>query len=152
MNIRKGFTMLELIIVIAIVALLTSGMTATYSAFLVRNEVSTTGWKMVDAFNRARVYAMMGRLDKEWGVHFETSKFVLFEGSSYNAADPTNQLFPILSGYQFTNINLNGGGSNVIFNKISGETDEYGSVDIVSLDGSSSETIDVNKVGRINTL
>lgn len=148
-NIR-GFTLLELIIVISITVIITSAIMPIYSGFLVRNQVKTNIWRMMDGINRARFNALTGRDNESWGVHFETNEYVLFKGTTYVAVDPTNEIFTLPSILRLSSINLNGAGNEIIFEKITADTIGYGAVTIEDLKSYETNTISVNEVGRIN--
>ena len=147
---EKGITTLEILLVIGIIVLIGAATVGSYSSFLTRNASATITWDVTDALRRARVQAMSGRFDTDWGVHFEADSYVLFQGSTYSASEPSNEDFELPAGYSIDSISLNGGGSNIIFNQVDGDTEEYGSVTVVSTEGGNSKVISVNAAGTIN--
>ncbi len=145
---ENGFTLVEAIIAIAIIGVL-SGLSVPYfNSFLARNELKNESLKVVDALRTARIRAITGHSDSAWGVHFESNKYVVFKGNAYNASDPFNSetVFPAVLSFATTT--LNGGGSDVIFNKISGETSQYGTTTIQN-DINESNDIVINRIGMI---
>ncbi len=148
LNPKHGFTVIEVLIAIAIVGVLSSLSVAYFNSFLARNELKNESLKIVDMLRRARGQAMAGQDDSQWGVHFETGKYVLFRGSSYSAGDSFNEEITLPAVLTISAITLNGSGSEVIFSKIRGETSQYGTTTI-SNDINESKNIVINSVGNI---
>jgi prepilin-type N-terminal cleavage/methylation domain-containing protein len=147
---KRGVTLIELLLVIGIMAIIVSATLPLYSVFLVRNEVKTTSWDVVDALNRAKIHSMTGRDNQEWGVHFDSSAYTLFKGGAYSPTDPANEIYNLNSSIFVGGVLLNGEGNEVVFNKVTGDTDEYGSISLEDSNSNASATISINKVGTIN--
>ena len=68
----------------------------------------------------------------QYGVHFEEQKVVLFKGAIFTEPNSNNKEVKISSPVEIYNISLNGGGSNVVFQKLTGKTNEYGTISFQS--------------------
>ncbi|MBI4992268.1 MAG: prepilin-type N-terminal cleavage/methylation domain-containing protein [Candidatus Harrisonbacteria bacterium] len=145
---QNGFTVVEVLIAIAVVSVLASLSVAYFNSFLARNELQNESLKVVDSLRRARGQSMARQEDSQWGVHFESNKYVLFKGSSYSAADSYNEEITLPDVLTISTINLNGGGSDVVFNKITGETLNFGTTTIQN-DLNESKNIVINSYGTI---
>jgi len=142
----NGFTVIEILLVIAIIGVM-AGLSAPYlGSFLARNELRNESLKIVDSLRRARNQTMAGVEDKIWGVHFESGKYVVFAGSSYSAADPLNDAVDLPAVLTFSVINFTGGGNDVVFSQPYGETLNYGTTTIQN-DSGDSRTIVINQAG-----
>ena len=148
LNAKEGFTIIEVMIAIAIIGVLSSLSVAYFNSFLSRNELKNESLKITDMLRRARGQAMAGQEDSAWGVHFETSKYVLFKGSSYSASDDFNEEISLPAVLTISTINLNGGGSEVIFSKIRGETSQFGTTTIQNDIGESKNVV-INSAGNV---
>ena len=88
--------------------------------------------------------------DSQWGVHFESNKYVLFKGSVYSAVDSYNEEITLPDVLTISAITFNGGGSEVVFSKITGETLNFGTTTIQN-DLGESKNILINSYGTIES-
>ena len=93
--VARGFTIIELLLVILIVSIITLMSASFYSRFLTQNAVDNTREQLVGSFRKAQTYSMMGKQNGVWGVRYTLSpkKITLYlTGSSafdeiYNVND-----------------------------------------------------------------
>ncbi len=144
---KDGFTAVELLITIAIIGVLSALVVPYFNSFLARNELRNESIKIVDMLRRARGQAMAGQGDSQWGVHFESARYILFRGATFSENDPFNEVISLPAVLSIST-NFFGGGNNVVFKKPSGETDNYGTTTITNDLGEIKE-ITINQQGRI---
>lgn len=149
MTAARAFTMLELLIVLGILAIVTIVAVPFFGSSISRNDLQTSAWRVIDDLRRAQSQAMAGHTNSAWGVHMQSDRHVFFRGTTYNAADPENieTVFP--ATVTMSVISLNGGGSDVRFNKIRGDTGDYGSVTLQDTNTAETITITINRAGHI---
>ena len=147
---ESGFTFLEVLLVIAAIGIIAVLGTAFFSSTLGKNELSNVTWDIADNLRKAQSRAMAGRGNDSWSVHFESDKYVIFKGTTYNASDPDNEQTNLSSLILIISISLTGGGSDLIFNKIYGDTDTDGNITVSDNTSDQTRIIDINEVGRIN--
>ena len=83
-----------------------------------------------------------------YGVHFASTSVTLFSGGAYMVSDPSNKVVTLHSRALIATTTLAGGGSNVFFKRLTGETDEVGEVIIVlKSNEAASTTVTINKTG-----
>ncbi|HEY4487347.1 MAG TPA: prepilin-type N-terminal cleavage/methylation domain-containing protein [Candidatus Paceibacterota bacterium] len=150
MRLSHGFALIELLISIAIIMLLS---VMTYQTFQVTNSskvLDTTALNVLTQLREARSLALSSKNAQEWGLHIATSSVTLFESSTYDAGNTTNVVVPLNALVEIASTTLAGGAADVIFQRLSGETDQYGSI-VLSLVASSSQqkTITVYQTGTI---
>ncbi|TAL49355.1 hypothetical protein EPN83_01235 [Patescibacteria group bacterium] len=125
-GVRAGFTVAELVVIIGIMALV---LTLTYASFanLGKREVlDKEALQVVSILNEARSLTLASEGASQYGVHFETAQVVLFRGFSYSSTDPQNKTVPLHDRVVISAINLTGGGSEVVFERLTGTTGESG--------------------------
>ena len=127
-NSNRGFTLIELLIVIGVVAILTAGVLVSYRSASGGIELKTNAFKIVDVLNLARQRTIASLGSSEYGVHFEASQFVLFKGAAYSAPDPDNIFYALPDTLEIADVSLVGGGSEVVFDRITGKTAQSGSL------------------------
>lgn len=147
---KKGFTMFELMIVVSIFVILLAYMPQVYSSYFTSSGIKMARWEITNTLKRARLNTMTGREDVQWGVHFESDQYVLFKGTTYSSSDPDNEVHELLQSLDVTNISLNGGGADVVFNNV-GSTDQYGSLQVESDASSNTVSVTINSAGTIDS-
>jgi prepilin-type N-terminal cleavage/methylation domain-containing protein len=80
---NRGFSLIELLLVVAIVAVLGAGSASFYSRFIVQNDVAVTRDQLVAALRKAQTYSMVGKRASPWGVHYTTGTITLYQGPSF---------------------------------------------------------------------
>lgn len=119
---RKGFTALEILIVIAILGILLSVILPSFTNFRRSSLLNTDTQNLVTLINRARILSVASKDDSQWGIHLETSKAVLFKGITYATSTATNEVHIFNTGLALSSIAINGGGSDILFEKVTGAT------------------------------
>jgi hypothetical protein len=112
---------------------------------------STTGVVM-ETLRTARERTLAAINDNQYGVHFDSDRLVLFEGDSYNALDPSNRIIDLDPALEHADITLTGGGSEVVFEKITGVSEQAGTVTLrLKNEPATSEVIQVLPNGQVQT-
>ncbi len=147
---RHGFTIVELIVVIAIGAMLTLIGAYSLSAINTRPELRTYSADVVGTLRRAQWQTMNGNEDDQFGVYLEPNAYTLFKGAVYNNLDPENVVQDLPNNFEITNISLNGGGTTVLFTSPFGETTHYGQFSLKDVYSTDEIIITINRLGMID--
>ncbi|MFA6917832.1 MAG: type II secretion system protein [Candidatus Gracilibacteria bacterium] len=146
----RGFTMLEIVLTIAIMAVLIGFAGTYYANSQVRADINSQAANIIHYLRLAQSNAVSGLDNANHGLHFETSSYTTFQGDSYNANDSKNFKMDLPSSITINGINLDTGGSDVIFLKTTGETDNFGTIVLNSAAINKTITITINYVGTVN--
>jgi len=139
----KGLTLSEILIVVAIIAILISFTLPLGLDFYRSQQLETQSQGVIQALRRAQLKAMSVEDDSRFGVYLTNDNYTLFKGSSYLTRDVNfDEVFdlPMI-------INVSGL-TEVVFFKLEGKPNQTGNI-ILSSD-SDSRTININEMGRIN--
>lgn len=144
--IKKGFTLLEIFLVIALISIIATLALPYYHDFQVRNDLETSLDMTVQTLRRAQFLATSGDSNTDWGVYIDGNVYTMtvFSGSSYAGRDASrDETYPLYPGVMPTGI------QELIFSKFDGMPTSAG--DIV-LEGAKDEsrTISVNEKGMID--
>lgn len=124
----KGFTLIEVLIALAIVAVIAAVGVTSLSNFNAQEALSVETVKVISLLSKARSQTLSAKGGNAYGVHFEERKAVLFKGAVYSASDPNNQTQVLHTEVKISALSLLGGGSEVVFKKLTGGTAQSGTV------------------------
>lgn len=148
---KKGFSALELMIVIGILGIIISIVIGGFSGFRNTSILLVGTEDVVSLMTQARSDALSSKGDSVYGMHFETNRVVLFKGSSFSDADPNNRVLLLDQRLNATNISLNGGGVDIVFNRLTGKTDQYGTIKVIVVGASTTfKTITIYSTGLVD--
>jgi prepilin-type N-terminal cleavage/methylation domain-containing protein len=147
---QRGFTFLEILIVVAIIFML-SALSMTVYSKLNRNQTLTKDVQAVEAIlEQARSQALASKNSSVYGIHFASTSVTLFDGYTYNASDPDNHVYMLNPENVIWNATLTGGGLDVVFKRLTGETTQSGIVTLSTLiTPATTKTITLYKTGVI---
>jgi prepilin-type N-terminal cleavage/methylation domain-containing protein len=78
---QKGVSLIELLLVMAIIAVIGATATPFISSFVLRNNYETTVDQLQSTLRKAQGYAMNGKNGSTWGVCFTSNTIRLYRGS-----------------------------------------------------------------------
>lgn len=138
-----GFTLLEILLSVAIITILAGISLPVYGAVVNRNQLETSSQQIVMSLRRAQTYARGVNRNSQWGVRMETGQAVLFKGDSYAARDVNFDERVAIPG----NMTLSGL-SEVVFAKLSAAPSTTGTL-TVTLNNNETRRITLNGQGMV---
>ena len=142
---KAGFTVLELILVIAIFAIAVASVLPFLAKFQQTQTLSTVHENIVQSLRRAQHRAVIGERDSAWGVRFLSGSYVLYAGNSYaGRTTGLDERHTVAAVYSFA------GRTEITFRKLGGSAMTGGTLTINGGAGGV-KTIQVNSVGKIST-
>ena len=148
---NAGFTISELLVVMAIAVILWTLASITFIRPQEKVNLDSVVTTMVSDMKSQQTKAMSGEAASDYGIHFETHRYILFTGSTYNSLDSNNYEVKVDLPLQIINITLST--PNLIFQKGSGEVTVVVGQDgftIQNSAGGASTNLVINKYGAIN--
>src|SRR3989338_10185735 len=148
---RDGFSLIEMITVIAIGAVLVAVIVISFSSFRNSKIVDVSADQVLSVINEARVKTVSSEDYSRFGVRFEASRAVLFKGDVFTEPNSSNTETVLSLLVEISNISLNGGGADIVFQKLTGKTGNYGSLRVrLKSDNNKYKTISVKSTGIAN--
>jgi prepilin-type N-terminal cleavage/methylation domain-containing protein len=91
---RAGFTIIELLLTIAILGVISGISIPTYIQYQQTNDISLAAENVTEGINRACILSQLGEQDSGWGYSIVNG--VLFKGASYASRDASfDELYPV---------------------------------------------------------
>lgn len=138
----KGFTLLEIIIVISIVAIIFIVAIPMSITFLKSQNLNTTTNNVLSTLRQAQTQAMFQKNDSSFGVKFLDDSYILFQGSSYVTRVTSED---ILISTPFT-VSISGI-NEIVFAKRTGIPNTTGALLIMA--GTINRSVYINQQGTI---
>ncbi len=151
---NDGFTVLELMIVIVVLLVLAAILIPNFPLIQQRTELNNGVQEFVGVLKSAQNRALASDANSQYGVYIDTSvsphKYVLFKGASYAVREQAyDQNYFLSNNVEFYAISL-GGGNEIFFNKLTGSSQQSGSVSLRSkIDNSQNKTVYIANSGVI---
>lgn len=125
-----GLTLVEMMVVIAVIVLVTSISLQVFSRFIVAEKLDKSAGRVRGLLEEARYLTLSSKYDSDYGVRLESGRAVLFRGSSY-ASSSDNIVISFPGNVQISTTTLSGGGSDVVFERLTGFALHYGTTSLI---------------------
>jgi prepilin-type N-terminal cleavage/methylation domain-containing protein len=141
---RAGFTLLELLISIAMIGALAAMSVPVYQTFQVKNDIDVARSVAAQSLRRAQTKARAMDGDETWGVHFQAGSITLFQGSSYATRDTDfDEIYEPADIIGFSGL------TEVTFAKLTGEPSATGTLTMSSA-ANQSRSLTINDKGTVS--
>jgi len=149
---NSGFTLIEIIITLGIISLISTALYASFASSNRRQVLEKQTASILALLEDAHSETLSSKNLYQYGVHLDADQAVLFRGSAYSALDASNQVQPLDNRVTISDISLAGGGSDVLFDRLTGATSNSGSLTVtLAADNSQTKTITIFKTGLIES-
>ncbi len=152
---EEGFTIIEIVIVLAILIVLAAIIIPNFFLIQQRTDLNNGAQEFVGVLKSAQNRALASDSSSQYGVYINTgvtpNKYVLFKGASYAGRDALqDQNYFLPKNVEFYSISL-GGGSEIVFNKLTSASAQSGSVSLRNkTDTSQNKTVYIANSGVIS--
>ncbi len=125
----KGFTLIELVLTIAILGILTAIAINTFGAAQLKKEQSGITESIVSYLEKQKADTQAGKGGKNYGIKFDSDTFTLFEGKVYSLNATTNITFPINPNFEISET-ISNASNAIYFFRLYGEANETATITI----------------------
>jgi prepilin-type N-terminal cleavage/methylation domain-containing protein len=146
---KKGYTLLEVLIVISIIGIVASIIISGFREMQFRHELDLNAEKVVEIIREARSRTLSSQNASQYGVHIGTTDLTTFVGTAYVAGTATNVKYNLTGTDTIIAVTLTGGGSDIVFRRLSGETAQDGTITISSSNTGATRVVTVYKTGLV---
>lgn len=140
---------LEIGLSIAIVGIILAGVVGSLTGLRGGDALVSSTETVLSALQTARGETLAYKYGKQYGVHFASTTVTVFPGSVWSAGLASTTVFNLTPGVVVSSLKLTGGGVDLVFDKLTGKTSQYGTTTLQVTSGVASTTIVVEKTGII---
>lgn len=145
-----GFTLIELLVAIAVVTILASTVTISFLGLRERQALSDGAEEVRTLLVRARARTLAAEDDNVFGLHLTAASVTLFHGATYNPVATDNEVHTLDPLVRISSYALSGGGADVVFDKRTGTTSDYGTITLALVsDGTKTRVVSVVQTGIV---
>lgn len=140
----KGFTLIEVLLSVAAIAIIAGISIPIYQSFQARNDLDITTVEIAQSARRAQTLSQAVDGDTSWGIKIQSGSIVVFKGVSYAARDITlDELFDVPTSITPSGV------SEIVFAKFTGLPQTIGTITLTS-NTNETRTITINAKGMVS--
>lgn len=152
MRIQRGFTLIEMIVVMSIIITLLGFITISLVSSLQKVSLTSTQEILIADLKQQQLKSMIGDTEgrpasDSYGIHFDSNRYVTFHGSTYSSSDTSNSAISLDNNMQFNN-----SGFDVIFSKLSGTISGALTIELQDNTNSKLKRIYLNAYGTVTQI
>ncbi|KKU82419.1 MAG: Type 4 fimbrial pilin-like protein signal peptide protein [Parcubacteria group bacterium GW2011_GWA2_47_8] len=141
---QQGFTLLEMLLAVAAIAVIAGIGIPIYQSLQVRNDIDIAATTIAQGARRAQLLSQASQIDSIWGIRVQSGSITLFRGATYATRDATFDELSSLPGTITPS-----GVQEIVFAKFSGDPQATGAMTLTS-NSNEIRTITLNKKGMVN--
>lgn len=152
---QRGFTLTELIVIVGIIAILSGLISVNLLGVQHGSSLTSNVTQLLADIHHQRYLALSGVNGiSAHGIHFDNQQYVLFDGATYNAGNPSNAVTTLPQNITLSDIGFPNG--TVLFAAETGEIVGFASpsavVSVMEVNSGRKQTIHLNALGTVVAL
>lgn len=151
---NTGFTLVEVLIVIAVLSILSTVIAFDFISFRKTSNLDNNVQEFVSVLKLAQNKSLSSENYSKYGVYINTvvspNQYTLFAGDTYASNPSSYHIYYLQNNAEFYGISM-GGGNEIVFDKLTGASEESGSVSIrINTDVSNNKTVYITSSGMVS--
>ncbi|HDZ54299.1 MAG TPA: hypothetical protein ENI19_02025 [Candidatus Nealsonbacteria bacterium] len=151
----KSFTLIEVLVIIGIMVILMVLALPAYRSFQNELDLNNSTEEIINTLRIAQNKTLASEGASQYGVYFDQTtsphQYTLFKGNDYASRNSSfDKIHKLPKSVEISDISLNGGESEIIFDRISGTTSQFGSLIIRLKDNpTKTKTVYIENSGQV---
>lgn len=140
----RGFTLIEILLAISIIALIGGFSLPVYTRLQVRNDADLAATTVAQSLRRAQLLSQASDGDTSWGVKVQPGALTLFRGLNFASRNPTfDELYDLSASFTVSGLD------EVIFTKFTGKPLATGTVTLTT-PTNETRVVTINSEGMVS--
>ncbi len=127
LNKKRGFTLLETLVVLAIIAVLSTVAVRSYYLLREKHSIQKDADSIVSVIESAKNMSLNRKNDSSYGVKFSSSTVTVFVGSTYTNGNKIST-YDLEPNVKISSLSLHPSGTELGFSKITGTPNATGTI------------------------
>lgn len=140
---------MELLVVISLLGIVFGLVFWGFHGFFGTSALDRASQEAISLVREARERTLARQADSAWGVRLEATRLILFAGDVYVEGAVDNKTYVLPQGISIATIAFAGGGTDIIFTKITGESPTPGFFELEQQGSLNVKTISINEAGNV---
>jgi len=104
---------------------------------------------VVSVIDEARSNTLASVEATTYGVYFDTDSVISFKGATYVGEEDSNEIYELHSKVEISDVALAGGGNEIVFERLTGQVSEVGTVTLSLKDAFDSTLLTISGTGTV---
>jgi len=146
---KQAFTLVEILVVLALFASISLLGVQSFMSLRDARTLEKDVSNVLALLSRARTQTVNSRYNTFYSVYATSTFVALIEGDTYISDTDSNEVYTLSQAVSLSDIALAGGGNTIVFNRLTGGTDTFGTLTFSFITSSASTTtaIRINGTG-----
>ncbi len=141
---RKGFTLLDMLLSVSLLAIIGGMVIPSYHTFIVRNDLDLATATLASNLRRAQALSLSSDGDMTWGVRVGVGSILIYKGPSYVGRDVAFD-----ENTQIPKTIVPAGINEINFSKVYGVPSATGTISLTS-QANEKRTVTINEKGMVD--
>lgn len=139
----KGFTLLEVLLSVAAIAILAGLSLPVFRTMLTKNDLDVATTTVAQTLRRAQILSQAVDGDTSWGVKVQSGSITLFKGASYDVRDTAfDETFDMPASIAPSGL------SEIVYTKFTGFPQTTGTTTLIT--ANDTKTVTINEKGMVS--
>jgi prepilin-type N-terminal cleavage/methylation domain-containing protein len=150
---KRGLTVIELIVVVAVLGIIFSIVIPQFSKMRENQVLKSTLNDITSSLKKAQTETLASLDSSSYGVHLQSDKVIIFQGTVFSVGDANNEIINIISPASISDVTLagvSGDSGDLYFNRLSGTPSKTGTITLTTPNFSKIITISVTGAISVN--
>lgn len=148
---NSGFSLIETLVAVSVLVIISGLIAPGFNFFKKQSTLDAAAQEILQTIRLAQSKTLASEGDSNFGVYFETHRFILFKGTSYPGNTDYDEIHNLDPSLEISSVSLGGSVNYAVFERLTGTTANYGSLVVRQIsDTSKNKTVYLDQSGIVS--